>query len=292
MLLIHICKLPVFIVEKLFSLQCFTRDRIYGEVMFSKLAENYQKQGFVSGIQIISAREARAHRYRLEYAENQVGALHYKSKVHTILTSPLEIATNRKALDVVEAIIGPNILLFNVTYIIKEAQTQSHVSWHQDLTFWGLSHDDQVSMWIALSDANAVSGCMRMIPGSHLIGRLNHYLTEDEDNVLLQGQTVGGVNESSAMICPLKPGQASFHHGWTLHASMANKSDDRRIGLNVQYLAPHVKQTKHNLDTAMLVRGVDDMGLVTLGQNQIWIQQRFKAEGTGRIVQKNCRLVT
>ena len=228
--------------------------------MVSKLADQYQKNGFVSGIQIISMREAWAHRNRLEQAENQVGDLHYKSKVHTILTSPLEIATNKKALDVVEAIIGPNILLFNVTYIIKEARTESHVSWHQDLTFWGLSHDDQVSMWIALSDADATSGCMRMIPGSHLAGKLDHYITEDDNNVLLQGQTVSGVNENSSVYCPLKPGQASFHHGWTLHASMANKSNDRRIGLNVQYLAPHVRQTKHDLDTAMLVRGIDQYG--------------------------------
>ena len=47
--------------------------------------------GFVSGIEIISVGEATAHRNRLEHAENQVGALHYKSKVHTILTSPLEV---------------------------------------------------------------------------------------------------------------------------------------------------------------------------------------------------------
>lgn len=43
-----------------------------------------------------------------------------------------------------------------------------------------------------------------------------------------------------------------------MHASMPNNSDDRRIGLNVQYIATHVRQTKHDLDTAMLVRGVDD----------------------------------
>ena len=228
--------------------------------MFSKLANKYYRDGFVSGIQIFSVREAKAHRDRLERAENQVGSLHYKSKVHTILTSPLEIATNSKALDIVESIIGPNILLFNVTYIIKEARPESHVSWHQDLTFWGLSHDDQVSMWVALSDANEVSGCMRMVPGSHHGGKLDHFITEDKNNVLLQGQTVGGVDENSSMLCPLKPGQASFHHGWTLHASMANKSDDRRIGLNVQYLATHVKQTKHDRDTALLLRGVDNYG--------------------------------
>ena len=110
---------------------------------------------------------------------------------------------------------------------------------------------------VALSDADELSGCMRMIPGSHHQGMVHHDTTEDTSNVLLQGQTVSDINEAAAVMCPLKPGQASFHHGWTLHASMPNKSEDRRIGLNIQYVASHVRQTKHDHDTAMLVRGVD-----------------------------------
>ena len=58
-------------------------------------------------------------------------------------------------------------------------------------------------------------------------------------------------------MCPLAPGEASFHHGWTLHASMPNQSDDRRIGLNVQYIHPSARQTLHDLDSATLVRGTD-----------------------------------
>ena len=160
-------------------------------------------------------------------------------------------------LDVVEQMIGPDILLYNVTYIIKEANSLSHVSWHQDLTYWGLSHDDQVSAWLALSPATEESGCMRMIPGSHKEGVFSHETGEDDTNVLLQSQTVRDVDESRSVMCPLAPGEASFHHGWTLHASMPNHSSDRRIGLNIQYLAPHVRQTKHDHDTAMLVRGKD-----------------------------------
>ena len=87
---------------------------------------------------------------------------------------------------------------------------------------------------------------------------VQHHETDDRDNVLLQGQTVSAVKDDEAVFCPLQPGQASFHHGWTLHASMANQSDDRRIGLNVQFLATHVRQTKHDSDSAMLVRGVDE----------------------------------
>jgi non-heme Fe2+,alpha-ketoglutarate-dependent halogenase len=96
-----------------------------------------------------------------------------------------------------------------------------------------------------------------MLPGSHLHGRCEHALTDDPANVLLQGQTVVDVAEERAVMCPLDPGQASFHHGWTLHASMPNHGKDRRIGLNVQYVAPHMRQIKHNMDSAMLVRGKD-----------------------------------
>ena len=224
------------------------------------LQHDYERDGYVSSVGLLSEDEARTHRAALEWAEAEFGPMHYRSKAHTILKSPMELATLPAALDVVERLIGPNIMLYNVTYIIKEAGATSHVSWHQDLTYWGLSHDDQVSMWLALSPATPESGCMRVIPGSHKLGVFAHETTDDKDNVLLQGQTVRDVPTDKALHCDLRPGEASFHHGWTLHDSSPNISDDRRIGLNVQYVASHVRQTKHDLDTAMLVRGVDEYG--------------------------------
>ena len=223
-------------------------------------AERYRRNGYVSPVRIIGPEAAADHRRRLEQAEAALGNLHYQAKVHTILRSPLQLATHPRALDVVEALLGPNILVWNVTYIIKEPRTPAHVSWHQDLTYWGLDGEDQVSMWLALSPASEASGCMRLVPGSHRGGPLGHRLTADEANVLFQGQTVDGVDESAAAVCPLGSGEASFHHGWTLHASLPNCSDDRRIGLNVQYLAPRMRQVKHDRDTALLVRGVDEFG--------------------------------
>lgn len=38
---------------------------------------------------------------------------------------------------------------------------------------------------------------------------------------------------------------------------MPNSSSDRRIGLNVQYIKPSMKQLKHSGDSAVLVRGKD-----------------------------------
>ena len=110
------------------------------------LSQTYERDGYIGGVPILSPESAAQHRASMEAAEEQIGSLHYKSKAHTILTSPLQLATNPTVLDIVESMIGPDILLYNVTYIIKEANAPSHVSWHQDLTYWGFSHDDQVSM--------------------------------------------------------------------------------------------------------------------------------------------------
>ena len=226
-------------------------------INLKQLAQDYDRDGYVSGIRLLEDTESKKHRNALESAEQTQGKLHYKAKIHTIFQSPFELATLPSALDIVEQLIGPDILLYNVTYIIKEASAASHVSWHQDLTYWGLSDDDQVSMWLALSPATNETGCMKMLPGSHKQGQFDHAPTEDENNVLLQGQTVQGVDESQSVLCPLEPGEASFHHGWTLHASTPNAGTDRRIGLNVQYIAPHVRQTKHDMDTTLLIRGKD-----------------------------------
>ena len=225
------------------------------------LRDRYAEQGYLSPIDILDIDEAAWHRRQLEQAESQIGDLHYLSKVHTILRSPAELARHPAILDVVQQLLGPDILVYNVTYIIKEANTEAHVSWHQDLTYWGLDSDDQVSLWLALSDASEAAGCMRVLPGSHRQGRLAHVTGElDEHNLLFQNQRVDGVDEVQAVSCALRPGQASLHHGWLLHASAPNTTADRRIGLNVQYIAPQVRQTKLPGYSAWLVRGEDRYG--------------------------------
>ena len=135
--------------------------------------QDYNENGFISPVRIISFEEAKKHRDTLENTEKVLGNMHYQSKIHTILKSAYELATNKNILDMVEKVIGSNILLHNTTYIIKEPQSPTFVSWHQDLTYWGFSHDDQISVWLALSSADEISGAMYMIPGSHLEGKKN-----------------------------------------------------------------------------------------------------------------------
>ena len=72
----------------------------------------YWQDGFLNGLKVVDPDEAKAHREQLEEAERRIGyGLHYHSKVHTVLRSPYELATHPTLLDLVEEILGPNILL-------------------------------------------------------------------------------------------------------------------------------------------------------------------------------------
>jgi len=131
-----------------------------------ELKADYTNDGVVWKVPIVSATEAKSHRARLEAAEAELGSMHYINKIHTVMRSPFELVTSPAVLDIVESFIGPDILLYNSNYIIKEPQTDAYIAWHQDLTYWGLADDDaQVSMWLALAPATAASGCPRDAQG-------------------------------------------------------------------------------------------------------------------------------
>ena len=64
-----------------------------------------------------------------------------------------------------------------------------------------------------------------------------------------------------------------------MHTSKPNRSNDRRIGLNIQYIAPHVRQLKTDQDSAILVRGVDNYQHF---QNDIPSKKPFDEAAWGR----------
>jgi non-heme Fe2+,alpha-ketoglutarate-dependent halogenase len=220
----------------------------------------YRADGFLAPIDVFTEAEAADLRADLEALEAAHGSAHYRIKPHLVMRVADAIVHSPAVLDAVSAVLGEDLLVWDSAFVIKEAGTESFVSWHQDLTYWGLDDEDGVvTAWVALSPANAETGCMRMIPGSHRAGIAPHEETADAANVLSRGQTALA-DESAAVACPLKPGQMSLHHGWTLHASAPNRGADRRIGLAINYLRPSVRQTLLPEDSAMLARGADRYG--------------------------------
>ncbi|MFL2814930.1 MAG: phytanoyl-CoA dioxygenase family protein [Candidatus Puniceispirillales bacterium] len=230
--------------------------------------KDYWKNGFLFPINIFTQNEASKFREELEAIENRYKTdlslpmpINTYKRINSQCVIPLatDIALDRKILDIVEKIIGENILLWSVEFFIKEPGSSSIVSMHQDLTYWGLSENEfQVTAWVALSPSNKKSGCMDFVTESFKNPILPHKDTFGKDNLLSRGQEIEvNIKESDKVNIVLNPGQMSLHHGLTIHGSGKNNSNDRRIGVAIRYLNPKIKQVHAEKDFAILARGKD-----------------------------------
>lgn len=219
----------------------------------------YERGGFLFPVRVMADAEAVNLRRQMEACEARRGPLHYAAKPHLVLPFVAELVRHQVLLDAVESVIGPDILLWDSSFIVKEPGDGKRVSWHQDVTYWGLEPTEGVvSIWLALAHASVESGAMRMIPGSHLGPVRPHRDTFAADNILSRGQEIAeDIDESRAVDVVLMPGEMSLHHGRVFHGSQPNRSTDRRIGFNAQYVAPRVRQVVGRWDSATLVRGRD-----------------------------------
>ena len=227
----------------------------------------YERDGYLFPLDIMSPQEARTARDELEALERNTpdGTLplaldrYFRVNAHVVLPLAARIAGDPRILEAVSGVLGENLLVWGCEFFIKEPRTDKIVSWHQDLTYWGLGETDhEVTAWLALSDVSVASGCMRFVAGSHKQAIVPHTDTFHQDNLLSRGQELAvEVDEADAVNVELKPGQLSLHHGRIFHASGPNVSDDRRIGMAIRYLRPEVRQLVAAKDYAMLVRGID-----------------------------------
>lgn len=224
----------------------------------------YDTHGFAAPIAVLDPDTATHYREALEAYERQRGPVAAKTqsrKTHLLLTWFDTLVRDAGVLDAVQAVIGGDILCWGTSFFIKEPGDGNFVSWHQDITYWGLEPaSDVTTAWIALSPVTRATGCMRMMPGSHAWPVLEHRETGADANLLTRGQEItDGINENSAVDIELQPGEMSLHHAGTAHASAPNKGADRRIGIAIRYMAPHVRSVA-GPESALLVRGRDTYG--------------------------------
>ncbi len=225
--------------------------------------EYFEVNGFLGPIDLLTSDEARDIRRHVEVVEARLGdqmQKHCQIKAHLPFPFLYDLVSHPKLLDAVEDVIGPDILCWGSSFFQKEAGDERFVSWHQDSFYYGLEPPDTLTAWLAISEASLKAGCMRFLPGSHGRGVQVHEEYKSDSNLLSRGQTIAGIDEAAAIPVPLRAGQFSFHKEDTLHASDPNRTDDRRIGLSIHYVAPYVRETAFPGASAILMRGEDRYG--------------------------------
>jgi non-haem Fe2+, alpha-ketoglutarate-dependent halogenase len=172
-----------------------------------------------------------------------------------------KLVRHPRILDVVEALIGPDILVFHTTIWLKEAGAGNFVPWHQDATYFGLSPHEHVTAWVALTPSNRENGCVQVLPGSHGSGQRAHRDERDQRAMLSRGQTMTeALDESAAVDLLLEPGEVTFHHTLMVHRSAPNQSRQTRIGFGISYIPARVRHVTGTRLSASLVRGEDRHG--------------------------------
>ncbi|HZP93648.1 MAG TPA: phytanoyl-CoA dioxygenase family protein [Burkholderiales bacterium] len=242
------------------SAQRATAPRICKRLTPSQV-EAFERDGYHFPLRVLSEAEASECRRRVEAFEAEHGLIMkaaWRNKPHLLFPWLNELIRHPKILDAVEDLLGPDLLVWGSSFFIKEPRDAAYISWHQDSTYWGLSHPDIVTAWVAFSVSDVPNGAMRVLPGSHLKDQLPHKDTFAHDNLLTRGQEVQvQVDERLVVDLTLQPGEMSLHHVRIVHGSEPNRADYRRIGYAIRYVPTYVKQTAGPRDYATLVRGVD-----------------------------------
>ena len=146
-------------------------------------------------------------------------------------------------LDVLESIIGPDILLYSTHLFCKPPGDGARVPWHDDSNYWQNQWDpmEVVGVWLAIDDADLENGCMQVIPRTHRERKGAYGELRDrppgERNFFAEELPPGSFDDSAAVPCILPAGFASLHHNMLIHGSGANTSTRRRCGYAMRYIS-------------------------------------------------------
>jgi phytanoyl-CoA hydroxylase len=177
----------------------------------------------------------------LQGGDTAVGPLQSLRKVEELVANDdvfLSLAKDPRLLEPISALLGPDLKLFRDALMMKPARHGSAKPYHQDSAYWAIDPPDLCSAWIALDDATLENGCMRVLPGSHRRGTLEHrHLADfqvDEE----------GLDRSGEVAVPLEAGGVLLFHSLLLHATSPNHSDQARRAMICSYMSARSRYTR------------------------------------------------
>jgi hypothetical protein len=238
------------------------------KVLSEEQISRWRRDGFLSPFPLLDARELQDCRDGLQRFEHWLGGpvngvpeMKWRTMPYLILPWAAKLARDPRILDVVEDLLGPDLLIYTSTFFIKEPHSPTIAAWHQDSTYYGLEPKEEITVWIALTDASQAAGCMEALSFNGKPRQLRHASRVVANSVNRASQMiVEPLDDSRPVPMPLPAGSFSMHHGLCPHRSGPNNADHRRIGLGLNYIPTHVRPAGSIRPAAMLVRGVDRHG--------------------------------
>ncbi len=177
----------------------------------------------------------------LERRYVRIHMLHRRLEIHE------RFLLHPRILDVLEALIGPEVLAMQTMLFLKPPGADGQ-GWHQDSYYIPTLPDSLCGAWLAIDRADEDNGCMHFLTGSQHEpvhpsekNRLAHYPLGELDGL----QVIASAHHSDSdesknglmpvvrrypggeVAVPADPGDVVFFGGHVLHRSLANLTADR-----------------------------------------------------------------
>jgi ectoine hydroxylase-related dioxygenase (phytanoyl-CoA dioxygenase family) len=216
----------------------------------------------------VEALEARAEgltestdRFKLKAFDNGGRRVQQIAEPHELAAEWMLLARDARVLDIVEDLIGPNILLYYSMLMMKPPQEGFTAPWHQDMAFFTHDQADLLACQVYIDDSTIENGCLRIVPGSHKLGLLNHY-RDGRFTGIVQGDT--SAFDAQEVTVPIRAGGIVLWHALTLHSSHANRSARPRRAIVFEYKNPAARLMGGAFNSQLEVRTV---GLMVRGRD-------------------------
>lgn len=140
-------------------------------------------------------------------------------------------ARSERVVDTMEAMLGGEVYHYHSKLTAKEPQVGGAWEWHQDYGYWyhnGCVFPLMASVMVALDHSTRENGCLQVVPGSHLAGRIDHGVMKGEQVGADPRRVEELLKRLPVVYAEMAPGDGLFFHSNVLHRSDQNRSMNRR----------------------------------------------------------------
>ena len=133
---------------------------------FDRIVKQLEESG-----ETINARWGSELTQNMEASDSVVIHTHNVQSFSAIM---LAMVQNKQMLDLAESLIGPDIILHHTKLFLKPPRKGAAFPLHQDWSYFPTEKNSMIAAVVHLSDSTEEMGCIRVVPESHQLGKLEN----------------------------------------------------------------------------------------------------------------------
>ncbi|MCB1583589.1 MAG: phytanoyl-CoA dioxygenase family protein [Xanthomonadales bacterium] len=148
-----------------------------------------------------------------------------------------EWAKNRVVKSILQQLLDSDEIFFVQSHhncvMTKQPEYSSKTLWHRDVRYWRFNNHELINSWLAMGQENNDNGCLKVIPGSHLLKESSDMV--DDALFLKVDHPQSEQWLTKAIDVELQAGDVLFFHAAIFHAANHNRTDTPKYSLVNSY---------------------------------------------------------